>query len=64
MELIKTILILIISIIIGSGLWYLIFWFISSEPNLFIWHWGVKTIYLILAMSASGGTFEGIVKNS
>jgi hypothetical protein len=64
MELIKTILILILSIVFGFGLWYLIFWFVSSEPDLFTWHWGTKILYLILVMSSSTSIFDSLIKNS
>jgi hypothetical protein len=64
MELIKNITILVLSFVVGFGLWYLIFWFVTSEPDLFTWHWGIKIFYLILAGSSSQGTFEVLIKNS
>jgi hypothetical protein len=64
MELIKFILITIFSIIIGFGLWYSIFWFFTLEPNLFLWHWAVKVIFLILSVSSSSNIVDGYLKNS
>jgi len=64
MELIKFILITIFSIIVGFGLWYLIFWFITVEPNLFLWHWATKVIFLILSVGSSSNIVDGYLKNS
>lgn len=57
-QLIKLILLLIISFSFGFGFWYLIFWFISNEPNLFLWNWVIKLLYLIFG----GYATEGVVK--
>lgn len=64
MELIKNILSLLISTAFGSGVWYLVFWFVSNEPNLFTWHWITKVVYLILAGSSAQGIFEALTKKS
>jgi hypothetical protein len=64
MEVVKNILLLLLCIVFGSGIWYLIFWFVSNESNLFMWHWGTKIVYLILAGSSAQGTFEGLTKKS
>jgi hypothetical protein len=64
MKLIKDIIVLILSIGFGSGIWYVVFWFISNEPDLFTWHWVTKVVYLILAASTSQGIYEGLTKNS
>jgi hypothetical protein len=64
MEIVKNILVLVLSIAFGSGIWYVIFWFISNEPNLFVWHWVTKILYLLFAASSSQGIFEGLTKNS
>ena len=60
---IKFVLIMILSIVFGFGFWYLIFWFITTDPNLFLWHWVTKTIYLIFSMAASQGIFQGLSRN-
>jgi hypothetical protein len=36
----------LISLIFGFGVWYLILWFITAEPNLFIWGMWTKIFYL------------------
>lgn len=54
METIKLILLLIISLILGFGIWYLIFWFVSAESNLFIWGTWTKIFYLFLAVNSAG----------
>jgi hypothetical protein len=64
MESIKLIFLLLFSILIGFGLWYLVFWFLSNEPNLFLWHWVSKMFYLILGVSSTNGVFENTTKNS
>jgi hypothetical protein len=53
MEIIKFILVIILGTIIGFGLWYLIFWFVSNEPNLFLWHPVGKIFYLMLGLASS-----------
>lgn len=60
---IKLIIVMILSVIFGFGFWYLIFWFITSTSNLFIWHWVTKIIYIILSLGASQGIFQGVTKN-
>ena len=62
MESIKLIFLLLFSILIGFGLWYLVFWFLSNEPNLFQWHWASKIFYLLFAVSSSNGIFENTIK--
>lgn len=42
------------SLIIGFGVWYLIFWFVSAESNLFIWGPWTKIFYLFLAVNSTG----------
>ncbi len=64
METIKNIIVLLLSVVFGSGIWYLIFWFVSNEPNLFDWHWVTKIVYLILAGSSAQGIFEGLTNKS
>lgn len=54
METIKLILLLIISLILGFGVWYLIFWFVSTESNLFIWGTWTKIFYLFLGVNSTG----------
>lgn len=60
---IKLILIILLSVFFGFWFWYLIFWFITNEPNLFLWHWVTKIIYILFSLGASQGIFEGLLKN-
>lgn len=62
MESIKLIFLLLFSVLIGFGLWYLVFWFLTNEPNLFLWHWVTKFFYLILGASSTNGVFETTTK--
>lgn len=48
--------------LMGFGFWYLIFWFISNEPNLFAWHWVTKVCYLLFSFSATTGIINGLLK--
>jgi hypothetical protein len=60
MESIKIIFILIISVILGFGFWYLIGWFLSNEPNLFLWPWYSKVLYLMFGSSTAGAIAKEI----
>lgn len=54
----KVILIFVTGVLISFGFWYLIFWFISGEANLFVWFWGIKLIYLVFGFSSLGKIIE------
>ena len=43
---IKTLLRLFTSILIGYGLWYIIFYFLTSNVNLLEWNIATKLVYL------------------
>lgn len=60
METIKYILVVTFSTLFGFGLWYLIFWFISNESNLFLWHPIGKIFYLIFGIASSTNIINGI----
>jgi hypothetical protein len=49
MIILKKITELILTFLISFGFYYLIGWFISNEPNLFIWSIFGKIVYLILS---------------
>lgn len=51
--------IILFSITVGFGLWYGIFWLVSSEPNAFIWGTLTKVFYIIMSIVSS----ESIMKN-
>lgn len=62
MYIIKFVLVLLLGLSFGFGLWYLIFWFITNEPNLFTWHWITKIVYLFFGFLSAGGIIESILK--
>ena len=63
MEYIKGFLIILFSFFVGSGTWYLLFWFFTMEPNMFAWSLGTKVIYVILAYISSGSVMEFLLKD-
>jgi hypothetical protein len=58
LEVIKVISILLFGILISFGGWYLIFWFLTGESDLFVWFWWVKLLYLIFSFSSLSSLFE------
>jgi hypothetical protein len=54
----KLITIIIFSLILSLGLWYLIFAFVSGEWNLLEWHWIARFAYLLIGLSAATGVSE------
>jgi multisubunit Na+/H+ antiporter MnhE subunit len=63
MALIKTLFLFLIGFIFGFGFWYLIFWFVSNEPNMFQWHWITKIAYLLFSFSATTGIINALIKD-
>lgn len=63
MERFKFIVTLVTSLFIGFGLWFMVFWFLTMEPNLFIWEPWVKITYLILSFVATSGVSETLFKD-
>ena len=63
MTFIKTILLFLVGIIIGFGFWYIIFWFITTEPNLLLWHWATKIVYLFFAFASMSGILDALFKD-
>jgi hypothetical protein len=63
MNLIKVILLFAFGILFGFGFWYLIFWFITNQSNLFEWHWATKIVYLVLSFASISGTIEALIKD-
>jgi hypothetical protein len=41
-----------------SGFWYIAFAFILWESNAFAWHWGVRLVYSLFAISAMRSAFR------
>lgn len=62
MEALKILLSFFIGVVVGFGFWYLIFWFITNESNLFLWHWLTKTIYLVFSFSSLSGIISALLK--
>jgi hypothetical protein len=63
METFKTIVGIVTSFFFGFGLWFLVFWFITMEPNLFIWGMWTKVTYLILSFLASAGFSREVLED-
>jgi hypothetical protein len=63
MEIIKVLFLFLIGFLFGFGFWYLIFWFVSNEPNMFEWHWATKIVYLIFSFASTSGTIEALIKD-
>ena len=61
MEIIKLLALLLICFVFGFGFWYLIFWFVTNESNLFLWGVWTKIFYLILSFSATSGGVKEIL---
>lgn len=62
MHVIKVIGLLILSFLVSFGLWYLIFWFITAEDNLFMWSGWIKAFYLILGFTSMTGIIDETLK--
>jgi hypothetical protein len=56
----KSITIIIFSLILSLGLWYLVFAFVSGEWNPLQWHWIARLAYLLIGVSAATGLNEGM----
>jgi hypothetical protein len=63
-SILKNILIILFSLTMGFGVWYLIIWFITLNVNPFEWGLLTKLIYLILGYSSSEVTRETLRKNN
>jgi hypothetical protein len=62
MEIIKLLLLLLLSLIYGFGVWYLIFWFVSAESNLFIWGPWTKVFYMFFGLILSNKILKETTK--
>ncbi len=58
LEVLKVILIFLLSVLISFGFWYLIFWFLTGESDLFGWFWGVKLLYLVFGFTSLSSILE------
>lgn len=62
MTLLKSILVFLLSAVMGFSFWFFIGWFISSEFNLLLWPWYGKLFYLILSYQSSNGVMDEFKK--
>ncbi len=60
---IKVLFLFLIGFVFGFGFWYLIFWFVSNEPNMFVWHWVTKIVYLFFGFSSTTGIINATIKD-
>jgi hypothetical protein len=62
MYILKIIAIILLSFIFSFAMWYLIFWFITAEDNLFAWNGWTKAAYLFLAFLSMSGIADETFK--
>jgi hypothetical protein len=62
-EILKVISLFLLGILFGFGFWYLIFWFVSNQPNMFEWHWVTKIVYLFFSFSSTSGIINALIKD-
>ncbi len=62
-EILKVISLFLLGILFGFGFWYLIFWFVSNQPNMFEWHWVTKIVYLVFSFSSTSGIINTLIKD-
>lgn len=58
MNAIKIIFTLLTALLIGFGLWYVVFLFLTNEFNPMNWHWITKVIYLFFGLSSASGILK------
>jgi len=62
MRVLKIFGILLLSFVFSFSMWYLIFWFVTAEDNLFIWGGWTKASYLLLAFLTMSGIADDTIK--
>ena len=60
MEKFKVLGVLLLSLILGFGIWYIIFLFLLNESNMFMWPLFSKVIYIILSFVSASGIAENL----
>jgi zinc transporter ZupT len=60
MEKFKVLLTLLLSLILAFGIWYIMFWFLLNESNMFMWSLFSKVIYIILSFVSASGIAENL----
>ncbi len=63
LDILKKILIISSSLILGFGVWYLVMWLIITNPNPFIWSLFSKLVYLILSYGSTEATRKYLMKS-
>jgi hypothetical protein len=62
MHILKIFGVILLSFVFSFSIWYLIFWFITAEDNLFIWSGWTKAAYLLLSFMAMSGIADETIK--
>ena len=60
MQLIRSIFIILFSALFGFGVWYLVLWFLTNQPDPLQWSILTKIIYLFLGWAAMIGVAQAI----
>jgi len=60
MEKFKVLGVLLLSLILGFGIWYIIFLFLLNESNMFMWPLFSKVIYILLSFASASGIAENL----
>jgi hypothetical protein len=60
MEKFKVLGVLLLSLILAFGIWYIIFLFLLNESNMFMWPLFSKVIYIILSFVSASGIAENL----
>ena len=62
MRVVKIFGILLLSFVFSFSMWYLIFWFVSAESNLFIWGPWTKVFYMFFGLMLSNKILKETTK--
>ena len=60
MEKFKVLGVLLLSLILAFGIWYIIFLFLLNESNMFMWPLFSKVIYILLSFASASGIAENL----
>jgi hypothetical protein len=60
MEKFKVLGVLLLSLILAFGIWYIIFLFLLNESNMFMWPLFSKVIYILLSFASASGIVENL----
>lgn len=62
-DILKKILIIVSTLTMGFGFWYMVIWFLSVNSNPFEWSISTKLIYLFLSYITTETTREFLMRN-